>query len=277
MEMDTVSKLRRLIVARVIFACLLLFSTSLSFRNASVHPFEPPLLWLYGLIFSLVLLSLIYFLYMRIAPVAWVGAFVQICLDSVAVTAIVYLTGGVGSVFTFLYLIVIIYAGIILYRHGSLAITLCCGIQYAALIGLQYFDLTSYRLGIDPINVSSYGSVQTIYKAAVTILAFLAVALLSSFLAEQNRKSKSKLNVMAERVRRVEKLAAMGEMAAGLAHEIKNPLAAMTGSIQLLQEELPADPGRDQLMGIVMREADRLTSLINDFLLFARPPAGRVE
>ena len=82
---------------------------------------------------------------------------------------------------------------------------------------------------------------------------------------------------MEDQVRRVEKMAAVGEMAAGLAHEIKNPLASMTGSIQILRDGVHLDPDHARLMHIVLREADRLSSLVNNFLLFARPPAGKIE
>ena len=82
---------------------------------------------------------------------------------------------------------------------------------------------------------------------------------------------------MEEHVRRVEKMASIGEMAAGMAHEIKNPLASLTGSIQLLSEEIGYNPDHERLMRIILREADRLSSLVNNFLLYARPPAGRAE
>jgi two-component system sensor histidine kinase PilS (NtrC family) len=103
------------------------------------------------------------------------------------------------------------------------------------------------------------------------------VAFLSSFLTEQNRKTRRQLAAMENHVKRVEKMATVGEMAAGLAHEIKNPLAALKGSIQLLREEADYDPIRDRLMQIIVREADRLSSLVSSFLLFARPPMGRAE
>jgi two-component system sensor histidine kinase PilS (NtrC family) len=82
---------------------------------------------------------------------------------------------------------------------------------------------------------------------------------------------------MEEQVKRVEKLAAIGEMASGLAHEIKNPLAALSGSIQYLREDIPYDPDRDRLMDIILREADRIGALVNDFLMFARPQPGKIK
>ncbi len=68
-----------------------------------------------------------------------------------------------------------------------------------------------------------------------------------------------------------QRLAAVGEMAAGIAHEIRNPLASMSGSIQLLREELPLSEEQAQLMDIVLRESERLNQTIGSFLAYARP------
>jgi two-component system, NtrC family, sensor histidine kinase PilS len=79
-------------------------------------------------------------------------------------------------------------------------------------------------------------------------------------------------------VRRIERearlrqrLAAVGEMAAGIAHEIRNPLASMSGSIQVLRQELPLSEEQAQLMDIVLRESERLNHTIKSFLAYARP------
>jgi two-component system sensor histidine kinase PilS (NtrC family) len=68
-----------------------------------------------------------------------------------------------------------------------------------------------------------------------------------------------------------QRLAAVGEMAAGIAHEIRNPLASMAGSIQILRDELALTAEQSQLMDIVLRESDRLNDTIRSFLAFARP------
>jgi two-component system sensor histidine kinase PilS (NtrC family) len=68
-----------------------------------------------------------------------------------------------------------------------------------------------------------------------------------------------------------QRLAAVGEMAAGIAHEIRNPLASMSGSIQILRQELPLSSEQEQLMDIVMRESERLNATIRSFLAYARP------
>lgn len=71
-------------------------------------------------------------------------------------------------------------------------------------------------------------------------------------------------------LRRSERLAAIGELAAGLAHELRNPLAGISGSVQMLQQA-NLEPLQQRLLGIVLREIDRLDALIADFLRFARP------
>ena len=71
------------------------------------------------------------------------------------------------------------------------------------------------------------------------------------------------------RLRQADRLAAVGQLAAGLAHEVRNPLAAISGSIQLMKEEGPA--GSPHLLDIVLRETDRLKLVTGQFLDFAKP------
>ena len=83
---------------------------------------------------------------------------------------------------------------------------------------------------------------------------------------------------MERELRESERLAAVGEMAARMAHEIRNPLASISGSVQMLQgagsggdRAGPGDPEQARLMGIVLREVERLNRLIGDFLRYSRP------
>jgi two-component system sensor histidine kinase PilS (NtrC family) len=85
---------------------------------------------------------------------------------------------------------------------------------------------------------------------------------------------------MERELRQSERLAAVGEMAARMAHEIRNPLAAISGSVQVLQgtaDEENFDPEQARLMGIVVREVDRLNQLISDFLRYSRPAPIKPE
>ena len=81
----------------------------------------------------------------------------------------------------------------------------------------------------------------------------------------------SEIRSLESSVRLKEKLASVGQLAAGLAHEIKNPLASLSGSIQLLKSELSHDASEGKLMKIVLRETDRLDELLTNFLCYAKP------
>jgi two-component system, NtrC family, sensor histidine kinase PilS len=74
-----------------------------------------------------------------------------------------------------------------------------------------------------------------------------------------------------------QRLAAVGEMAAGIAHEIRNPLASMSGSIQVLRQELDLTDEQAQLMDIVLRESARLNDTIRSFLAYARPQRFSID
>ena len=81
----------------------------------------------------------------------------------------------------------------------------------------------------------------------------------------------TQIRALEETSRRQDRLAAIGRMAASIAHEIRNPLAAMRGSIQMLRSEMSADSSQAELMEIILRESDRLNRIISDFLNYARP------
>jgi two-component system sensor histidine kinase PilS (NtrC family) len=83
---------------------------------------------------------------------------------------------------------------------------------------------------------------------------------------------------MEERLRRSERLGAVGQLAAGLAHELRNPLASLSGAVELLAADLPKeDESHRRLGGIVRRETARLNRLVSDFLEYAKPEQGGAQ
>ena len=84
-------------------------------------------------------------------------------------------------------------------------------------------------------------------------------------------KDLTQIREMEDHLRQMDRLAMMGQMAAGIVHEIKNPLASISGSIQMIREELKEDGPGDRLVNLVSREVDKLDTLLHDFLTFARP------
>jgi two-component system sensor histidine kinase HydH len=274
---DQYQKLKWLILFRGLFSAVLMGSALFVGLHENLTFFSPPLFFINCIAVALLILSALYSIILpRLFHVVRFG-YIQIFIDSLLITCIIFVTGSFSSIFSFLYIIVIIYASIVLSRRGGMFIAFCCSIQYGFLIALE-FQGVIYPVGVEVDFIfRNYNWNYVLYKLFITIVACFGVAFLSGFLAEQERRAKKDLWAMEDQVKRVEKLAAIGEMASGLAHEIKNPLASLSGSIQFLREDIPYDPDRDRLMDIILREADRLTALVNDFLMFAKPQPGQIK
>jgi signal transduction histidine kinase len=97
-----------------------------------------------------------------------------------------------------------------------------------------------------------------------------SVAIENARLYEDLKRSKSY-------IRRADRLASLGTLTAGLAHEIRNPLVAIKTLIQLLPERLDDEEFRDQFLKIAAGEVDRISSLVNELLEFARPSDPKLE
>lgn len=81
----------------------------------------------------------------------------------------------------------------------------------------------------------------------------------------------TEIRALEQEIRLKERMAALGEMAAGMAHELRNPLAAIAGSVHFLRASLHLEGEALELMDIILRESERLDRTIRDFLTFARP------
>lgn len=279
-ESDLIHSLKRLMVFRVLFTSLLLGSTIILQLGESASYLETNLVVIYGLTAGIFVLSCIYFAIInRIHRLSrqQLFAYIQISLDTVIVSLIIFVTGSYSSIFSFLYLVVIIYSSILVFRPGTLVIAALCSIQYGLMIDLEYYGVLIPFVSEVSLSAANYPWSHVLYKILIAMVACFAVAFLSSLLSEQERRAKKELTALEDKIKRVEKLAAIGEMAAGLAHEIRNPLASLAGSIQLLGEGIQPDPDHERLMQIVLRETERLSELVTNFLLFARPPAGSNE
>jgi two-component system sensor histidine kinase PilS (NtrC family) len=324
--------------------------------------------------------------------------YIQLFFDVEAVTGLIYLSGGVESLFSFLYMPVIISAALMLYRRGSVLTASVCSLSYGLLLDLQYFGW------IKPLQIvaeaSYFRSSSTYFHSLLmNIACFYLVAYLCGYLAEelqrssrQVRKQKkdfhqleilhqnivqsmssglltlnptgyvlfsnraaerilripadqlrgqpyqdifpalkpmvwpgsispemrsnppdalnqmevtykapggerlclgytvcvlqsedgeasgwififqdlTSMKAMEEHLQRMERLAFAGRIASEIAHEIKNPLAAMSGAVQMLQTEVEQDSLQTRLMNIVEREINRINDLVTDFLWLAR-------
>lgn len=87
----------------------------------------------------------------------------------------------------------------------------------------------------------------------------------------------SQIRALEGSLRHADRLAAVGRMAAGLAHEIRNPLGSLSSSLQFIREKSDLDSPHASLFDVVLREAERLNDIITNFLSYARPPADALK
>ena len=390
-------RLQKLMFLRVLFVSLLLGASVFVQVKETKTYFGGIQASHYFLIVAIYALTLFYIIFLRRLKNLERLTYFQLLLDTAFVTAIIYATGGIESIFSFLYILTIINGSIILYRKGGMVIASSSSILYGLLLDLHFYGVI-HPLGSRLSYSIEHQSAYILFITVVNIAAFYLVAFLSSYPSEQARKSRVELQAkqsdivqlealnerivrsitsglitlndqanvilfnpaaesifgitnreaigrhilevlpflrghlnlgddgerttadksysmidlsyrqpqgetmflrlsvsplslpkrhhrgrvlvfqdmtetkkIEEDMKRVEGLALVGELAAGIAHEIRNPLASISGSIQMLKEGPQMDDVNTRLMDITLREINRLNHLVNDFLHFARP------
>ncbi|MCK4249091.1 MAG: hypothetical protein KAX15_04860, partial [Candidatus Omnitrophica bacterium] len=151
--------------------------------------------------------------------------------------------------------------------RSSIIIASAAGILYTALVGLEYIEIipqVSANLGF-----YEEGFI-VLYLIYVRVTIFGLVGFLSGYLAQR-------INQVEKRMMQREKLLAMGQFAASIAHQIRNPLASLSGSVELLKERLNLDKSNQQLMEVVVRESNRLGGIIDQFLEYTRGESLKLE
>lgn len=203
-------------------------------------------------------------------------AAVQIVLDQAVWSIVVYLTGGAASGATSLYGITCVAGSLLLGLPGATTAALSGGVFFLLLISLLQSQALPWPPDQSPANYQLTPD-ETTYYVVVNLLVLVVVALLSGYLAERLRRAGGQLVLAEERAAQAERMAALGRLAAGLAHEIRNPLSSISGSIQLLEGAPGLGPEDRVLCKLISREADRLEELVNDMVDLARPrkPAFR--
>lgn len=86
-----------------------------------------------------------------------------------------------------------------------------------------------------------------------------------------------KLQSTFEQLKKADRLAALGQLSAGIAHEIRNPLGSIKGSVEILESEIRPDNSKYEFVKIIKEEINRLNSIVGEFLEFARPPKPLVK
>jgi two-component system sensor histidine kinase PilS (NtrC family) len=394
-------RLRWLIISRIAIATFLLaiyifIDLKQTFFHTGIE--FPPF---YSLILITYIISFILIFLLKVVKNYKVHAYIQMTCDVLLITFLVHITGGVSSVYSVLYPMVIIYTVLFAERKGGFIVATACSLSYGLLLNLEFYGISyyQYQLGLPEVPE---GAGYIYSRISIHALSFFMVAFLASFVIEQEKATRTLLaekesafdrldllhrsiiesidtgiltvdldgrvtsfnraavnitgltaaevlnkdimsvfpdfNTILERftrapagrgperrmemtirnrergeqilgcslsqlkgnnderlgnilifqdltaIKKIEadyeksrRLAFIGEMAAGLAHEIRNPLAAIGGSIQMLKKDLKLDPTDERLMKIVLRGKDQLESFMKDFLLLARPAAADRE
>ena len=197
-----------------------------------------------------------------------VQAYVQVVFDLLLSTAFVYISGGIASSMYFLFLFPIIAAGLVVSgRAGFLAASLSA-ILFGLLADGVYFGFIPAFQPEHAVKASLGSLLVTIFIAWGV---FFVIAAMMSYLAGSLRRTRAALRVAEKEIIVRERLSEAGRVSASLAHEIRNPLAAISGSVQVLKKELVLSAVQRDLMDIVLKESERVSHSLEQFLDFARP------
>jgi two-component system sensor histidine kinase PilS (NtrC family) len=398
---NTTSRLRWLMLSRVAIVTFLLGIATfvevkgmqtLSAISAST---------LFKTILLTYILSIVYLFLLKYVRNLLINIYIQSLCDVILITGMVYATGGIHSLYSVFYPLVIIYSVLFLGRRGGLIIASAAGIFYGLFVDLEFYGVI-YPVFSTPTQDYFPNAAYVFTRIITHILSFYFIAFLTSFVVEQEKKTRTllaekqsafaqldllyrsiiesvdtgiltvnlggqiksfnraaaeitglsfrevknriisevfpdfpplpkeknpdgyrqaartrfektfhtgdgrslslggslsplrdpqgltigniivfqdltEINEMRESLEKSRRLAFIGEMAAGMAHEIRNPLASMSGSIQMLSRDLSHNETNEKLMQIILRGKDQLESFLKDFLRMARPAPGVCE
>ena len=217
---------------------------------------------------------------------AWVpsrGRYYSVIIKILLATALMQHTedpaGGISSSYYLIYFLPVMTAALLFEGTGTLIWTAVTSAAYCSLLIPAFY-------GINPAFEEYVLTPEAAKELALrNIFFFLAAVVVNPFVSENRRQAKRyrllaeelaetnrRLEQAQEEARRSERLAALGQLTAGLAHEIRNPLAVIKGSAETLTRRLEsADPLTTELAGYISSEVNRLNTIVTRFLHFARP------
>ncbi len=178
------------------------------------------------------------------------------------------------NIFQRLYYLPIVFAAISFGWPGGLAAAACSGLCYIPHILMVWHTMPDY-------SANQYAE----------IVVFFLVGVVTGVLASRERKRREELQHTAEQLskvyrelqdsfdqlKRADRLSAIGQLSAGLAHEIRNPLASIEGAIDILERDPGSEEKRQEFFGIMKKECQRLKRLLTNLLDFARPRPPRIQ
>ncbi|MFH1081152.1 MAG: ATP-binding protein [Pseudomonadota bacterium] len=188
---NTNARIRYLMLSRVAIVTFLLgIATFVEIKGEEFLP-EISLYSFYIVVIAAYILSIIYYLILNLSPNLKITLYAQALCDVFLISGLVYATGGIPSIYAVFFTIVIIYSVIFLGRRGGLIIASASGIVYGTLLDLEYYKIIipSYAM----IQNVSFSAAYVFSRIIIYIFSFYLVALLASFVVEQERKTRTLL------------------------------------------------------------------------------------
>ena len=264
MNIERRSILWLILVRLIIISSLFVSAVIIQFSAAEFLPIIP----FYYLILFAYFLSLIYFFLYLWTKSYIFQASLQIFFDLLLITTLVYISGGLAGSFYFLYVFAIIAAGIVLSKREAYLVASLSAIFFGLLVDGMYFGIIPY-FRLEQSRELTFGLV--LFTMFIAWAIFFVIAFLINSLTGTLRKTKEELRLAQKELEIKDRLAAAGQISASIAHEIRNPLAAVSGSVQVLKNELKLDPEQRNLMDIILKESERASQTIEQFLDLASP------
>ena len=258
--------LLQLIVFRLIVVSSLLISAVAIQESTSIFL---PLDKFYFVTLAACVLSIIYVLLYYWGKHLTGQAYMQVALDLAIVTALVYISGGIAGPLYFVYIFPILGCGLVLTIRGVYLTASAAAIVFGLLVEGLFYRIIPY-FQPDRYKLMSFGLV--LYSLVVAWGLFFAIAFLITTLSRKLRTTREQLEWARRELQIKEHQALAGRVSSQIAHEIRNPLAAIAGSVQVLKNELDVSDEQRKLMDIVLRESERISLSIDQFLDLAGPP-----
>ncbi len=223
----------------------------------------------YSLISAIYIFTIIYLLLALVKFSSPSFLFLQIVVDIVIQTLLIHYTGGVDSVLSILLPLSTIAAGILISGRAAILIAFLGSAMYAVMVSLEFWGTVPFPAEIlnDFNHQGSY--VFSLLYFRVTV--FCVIGFLSAYISEQLSKKNKVLLSLEQRLRREDRLSAIGKLAANTAHEIRNPLASISGCVEALNESLILEGNNEKLFKLIMKETMRLNDIINGLLEYVKP------
>lgn len=203
-------------------------------------------------------------------------AYAQLIFDQATWTVLVYVSGGATSGATSLYGLTVLTGAVI---GGLTAATIAASVGFLLYALLCLLMVIGWlRVPPDQLDVPYALTLEQVASpVALNLLVIIVVTLLAGYLAERLRSAGGKLEEATSRALKAERLAYLGKISAGLAHEIRNPLGSISASIELLRDTPGLSDEDRRLCDIIHSESARLNDLVGDMLDLARPKQPVIE